>query len=340
MESFFGDLLKVSGDYWWVIAVAAVLSHFLTQGNPLEQAIDNFKPGNTHGNAGFADNKALRKAGLFRGKGVPIGYTLDGKELHYGGQGHLLTVAASRMGKGATLLVNALLSWRHGAIIVDPKCENALVCGKFRRRLGPVYILNPFRMFARELNGMLARFNPMDILNVAALSFHTNCDKLAAALVWEQSGEGKYWTEAARILVSGIIAALVCHADASKRNLVEVARIIGSGDGLFTFCRESMKSKDPFIRSKLERFALAKGKEPSREMSDVIATAITNLGFVNNAAIAESLTASDFRFTDVRKKRATVFICLPLSKLDICDKYFRLILEVALADLLNEGTES
>jgi type IV secretion system protein VirD4 len=340
MESFFGDLLKVSGDYWWVIAVAAVLSHFLTQGNPLEQAIDNFKPKNAHGGAALADNKALRKAGLFRGKGVPIGYTLDGKELHYGGQGHLLTVAAARMGKGATLLVNALLSWLHGAIIIDPKCENALITAHFRRRLGPVYILNPFRMFARELKGMHARFNPMDMLDAASLSFHANCDKLAAALVWDEGQEGKYFTDGARILVSGIIAALMRHGPACKRNLVTVAQIIGSGDGLFTFCREAMQSSDPFIRSKLERFALAEGKEPSREMGDVTATGITNLGFVNNAAIAESLVASDFRFADVRKRRATVFICLPLSKLDICDKYFRLILETALAELLNEGTQS
>jgi type IV secretion system protein VirD4 len=98
-----------------------------------------------------------------------------------------------------------------------------------------------------------------------------------------------------------------------------------------------MQSSDPFIISKLERFALDEGKEPSREMSDVIATAITNLGFIGNAAIAESLSGSDFRFSDVRKRKATVFICLPLSMMDTTSKYFRLVLETALTDLLNDG---
>lgn len=338
MEQFFGQVWLLAAEYWWLIAVALILVKFVTPDNGVEAAIDEFKPDNTHGGAKFAENKDLRKERLFKGKGIPIGYSPDGhRELHYNGPGHLLTVAAARTGKGATLLINALLSWRNGAVIIDPKCELALVVAFFRRLLGPVFILNPFKMFAKELGRMQARFNPMDILNAAALSFHADCDKLAAALVWEQDREGKYFSDGARILVSGVIAVLKRHADPARQNLVEVARIIGSGNGLFTFCREAMQSSDPFIISKLERYALDESKDPSREMSDVVATAITNLGFIGNAAIAECLSGSDFRFSDVRKRRVTVFICLPLSKLDICDKYFRLILETALAELLNEG---
>jgi len=336
MEQFFGQVWLLAADYWWLIAAALILVEFVKPNNAVEAAIDEFKPDNTHGGAKFAENKDLRRGRLFKGKGIPIGY-FGGKALHYLGQGHLLTVAAARTGKGATLLVNALLSWLHGCIIIDPKCENALVTAQFRKRLGPVYILNPFKMFAKELGRMQARFNPMDILNAAALSFHAVCDKLAAALVWDEGREGKYFTDGARMLVSGVIAVLKRHADPARQNLVEVARIIGSGNGLFTFCREAMQSSDPFIISKLERFALDEGKEPSREMSDVIATAITNLGFIGNAAIAESLSGSDFRFSDVRKRKATVFICLPLSMMDVTSKFFRLVLETALTDLLNDG---
>jgi len=301
-----------------------------------------FKPPNSHGAAKFTDKYAeLKKAGLLKGEGVPIGFTPDGKRpLHYPGFGHLLTVAAARTGKGATLLVNALLSWRHSCIIIDPKCENALVTAHFRRRLGKVYILNPFKMFPEQLGSMRARFNPMDIISAALMSFHADCDKLAAALVWDEGHEGQHWTTAARILVSGIIAALIRHGAPAQRTLVEVARVISSGDGLQIFCRNAMQSNDPFIITKLQRFALAAGSEPSREMNDVISTAITQLGFIGNAAIADSLSGSDFRFADLKRKTGTVFICLPLSKLDICSKYFRLILETALTDLLNEGTRS
>ena len=339
MEHFLSDVLSAASEYWWLFVIALVVLHLLPSGPDVTGAIDEFKPDQTHGSARFADKKDLKKAGLFRGKGLPIGYSPDGRhELTYEGQGHVMITAAARMGKGL-LIISSLLSWAHGCIIIDPKCENALVTAHARKRRGPVFILSPFKMYAEELGSMFARVNPMDILSCQKLSFHASSDKIAAALVWETTGgESKYFTDGARILVSGIIAVLKRHADPARQNLVEVARIIGSGDGLFTFCREAMQSSDPFIVQKLQRFALEEGKDPSKEMNDVIATAITNLGFMGNAAIAESLCGSSFRFTDIRKRKATVFICLPLSMLDVCDKYFRLILETALAELLDEGT--
>lgn len=299
-----------------------------------------FKPPNSHGAAKFTDKYAvLKKAGLLTGDGVPVGFTPDGKKaLYYSGFGHLLCVAAARTGKGATLLINALLSWRHSVIVIDPKAENALVtAAKARKRFGRVHILNPFKMFDKELGGMQARFNPMQIISADFLSFHADADKLAAALVWEEgNSEGKHFTDAARILVSGIIAALVRHGLPGKKSLVEVARVISSGE-VFTFCRNAMQSPDPFIIQKLARFTKPDA-ETSKEVADVISTAITQLGFIGNAAIAESLTGSDFRFSDLKKRPGTtVFICLPLSMLDVTDKYFRLVLETALADLLNEG---
>ena len=289
--------------------------------------------------ARFAENKDLRKAGLFRGKGVPIGWSPNGgRPLHYPGKGHILTVAAARTGKGATLLVNALLSWRHSLLCIDPKAENVAVTGHRRKHFGTVFVLNPFGMLPDAMKGLKqARFNPMEILDPASRSFHADCDKIAAACVWDEGKEGTHWTTAARILVSGVIAALVRHGAEHEKSLVAVARII-SGD-IFEFCRVTLEAtKDPFIIQKLGRYELAPGKEPNREVNDVISTAITQLGFIGNAAIAESLSGSDFRFADLKKKPGTtVYICLPLNKLDICDKYFRLILECFLSDLLNEG---
>ena len=293
---------------------------------------------NVHGGAKLADNHALKEAGLFKGKGVPIGYSPDGRhELHYPGFGHLLTVAAARAGKGATLLCNALLSWRGSCICIDPKSENVAITGHWRERFGKVYVLNPFNMLPGALKGLKqARINPMDILDAKSPSFHADCDKLASALVWDEGRDAMHFTTAARMLVSGVIAALVRHGAAHEKNLPTVARVI-SGD-IFGFCHITAQSTtDPFIIQKLGRFT-APGAANSREVSDVISTAITQLGFIGNAAIAESLSGSDFRFGDLKRKPGTtVYICLPLRLLDICDKYFRLILETALSDLLSEG---
>ncbi len=300
------------------------------------EAAYNFTPVNVHGGARFATNDDLQEAGLFKGKGVPIGYSPDGRHaLHYPGQLHLMTIGGSRRGKGV-FLINALLSWLGSCICVDVKAENAAVTAHRRARFGKVFILNPFGMLLDALRGFkMARFNPMQILNPASNAFHAMCDKLAAALVWEEGREGMHFTTAARVLVSGIIAALKRHGKPAEQNLPTVARVI-NGD-VMGFCRVAVQqTNDPFIVDKLSRIAYA--DPASREVQDVISTARTQLGFISNAAIADSLSGSDFRFSDLRRRPGTtVYICLPLHLLDVSDKYFRLILETAMADLLNEG---
>jgi type IV secretion system protein VirD4 len=274
-----------------------------------------------------------------KGNGIPIGYSPDGRHaLHYRGAGHLLTVAAARTGKGATLLVNALLSWRGSCIVIDPKAENAAITAHRRRRFGDVFVLNPFNMLPDALKGLKqARFNPMDILDPASSAFHAMCDKIAAANVWEEGPHAVHFTTGGRTLVSGVIAALKLHGVPSEQNLPTVARVI-NGD-IIGFCRLTVQStNDPYIIQKLNRFACA--APDNREVQDVISTARTQLAFLCNAAIADSLTGSDFRFGDLKRKPGTtVYICLPLNLLDVCDKYFRLILETALSDLLHEGRQ-
>jgi len=327
---------------WWLIGFALFIV-WLARHNraALQKRVDTaytFAPANAHGAARFATNDDLRKAGMFRGKGIPVGYTTDGHALHYPGKSHILTVAAARTGKGATLLINALLSWRGSCICVDPKAENAAVTAHRRAHFGKVFILNPFHMLPQALREFSpARLNPMDILEIDAPAFHVQCDKLAAANVWDEGQHAVHFTTGARTLVSGAIAALKRHGKPEEQNLPMVARVI-NGD-IMGFCRLTVESTDdPFIIDKLRRFAYA--DPDSREVQDVISTARTQLAFLCNAAIAGSLTGSGFRFSDLKRhKGTTVFICLPLNMLDVCDKYFRLILETALADLLNEGQQ-
>ncbi len=341
MDAFLEFILGLCVHHWWIILAALFASHFLKAGNSVEKAIGDFKPEKVHGGAGWVnDDKQLRKAKLFTGKGIPIGYAPSGREMHYSGPSHVTVIAKARSGKGL-LAVATLLSLCRGMVVIDQKCELALVTYRQRRRFGPVYIINPFRMFPKELGSMFARYNPMSdrILNPDSLSFHSDCNRLAGSLVWEEGREHKFFSDGARILVSGIIGALKRHAPKEKQNLVEVAGIIGSGPGLFAFCRETVAgTNDRFLKAKLERFALREDEEPTRGLTDVIGTAISNLGFLNDAALAESLSGSDFVFSDVRKQRATVFICLPLSKIDVCDRFFRVLMENALAEFLNEGT--
>jgi type IV secretion system protein VirD4 len=309
----------------------------------IREAYD-FNPEKTQASAEFATNEQLKKAGYFERDGIRIGLSPDGKRvLRYGKAGHLALVSAARMGKAFTVLVASILSLprRYSLICIDPKAELCAITGHYRQRFGNVYVLNPFGILREHLAGLKqARFNPMTILDASSSSFHATCDKLAEAICPDEvGGADRHWIMSARLLISGVIAALTKYGAPSDRNLPAMRDVItgASGRSVFDFCRRCMRLGDPFIRQKLARFA-AKDAEESKELNAVISTADTCTGFLGNEAVAESLKGSDFNFRDLKRQRGTtVFVCLPLNKLDVCSAYFRLIMAALLSDLLEEG---
>lgn len=302
-----------------------------------------FDPEKTQASAGFADKAEIERGGLFKKNGIRVGFSADGSVLRYGGAGHLLLVAAARTGKALTVLVTAILSLdrKHSLIVIDPKAELCAITGRYRQRFGKVFVLNPFGILPDALKGLKqARYNPMSILDPSSPGFHATCDKLAEAICPDDtSGSERHWIMSARLLISGVIAALAKYGADADKNLVAVRNVItgANGHSVFEFCRDCMALSDPYMRQKLARFAVA-GAEENKEINSVIATADTQLGFIGNEAIAESLKGSDFKFRDLKRKAGTtVFVCLPLNKLDVCAAYFRLIMAAALSDLLEQG---
>ena len=268
--------------------------------------------------------------------GIRIGLSAEsGRPLRYpSGAGHLITVAPTRAGKGRDILIPALMECAGSCIVVDPKGELASVTGHLCQQFGDVIVVNPFGLWLKQFAGLiLAKFNPVASLEPSSDSFGADADKQAEGLIWQDGADTNHWTESARQLVSGAIMTLAKHGEAADKNLAAVARVI-SGD-IFGFCREAMKSPDPFIRQKLGRFAAADAPT-NKELNGIVSTAQTQLRFLGNAAIANSLSGSDFRFSDLKKRPMTVYLVLPLEYLDVCGKWFRLIISSALAALLRD----
>jgi type IV secretion system protein VirD4 len=304
----------------------------------------NFKPEQTRGSARFGTSDDLKKARYFRSGGIRIGFSPDGKKrLFFNTAGHLLVVAGARTGKAVTLLVETILSLpkNYSLCVFDPKAELCAICAHWRQRSGDLFVLNPFGILLNAMVGLKqACFNPMSSLDPSLLSFHADCDKLADAICWEEGylGDG-HFVVSARLLLSGVIAALAKYGAAADKNLVAVRTVItgANGKSVFEFCRECMALPDPYIRQKLGRFA-AIGAELNKELQSIVSTADSQTGFVGNDAIAASLKGSDFRFADLRRKPGTtVFVCLPLDKLDVSKKYFRILAASGVSDILSDG---
>ncbi|MEX1196336.1 MAG: type IV secretory system conjugative DNA transfer family protein [Pseudohongiellaceae bacterium] len=92
----------------------------------------------SHGSARFADLDDVQRGRLLRQKGQILGRKA-GRILRYSGDGHLLTIAPTRSGKGAGCVIPNLLSHQGLVVVTDIKGENSAIAGACRRRIAPVY---------------------------------------------------------------------------------------------------------------------------------------------------------------------------------------------------------
>jgi type IV secretion system protein VirD4 len=255
--------------------------------------------------------------------------------LWYPGAAHGFLCAPARSGKFRDLLAQLMAgreAWRGSLLCVDPKAQACAVTARFRAKvLGQeVWRLDPFDLMPR-LPGVkwcppLAQFDPMAYLSPPSLTFATDGDNLAEAVIPENlHASDNHWVESARGLVSGVIMFL--KARFPKETLVTVYRVV-SGPDLFLVARDACRWAETngladFIVERLARFAEPDAPN-NKEMRGILSTAITALQFIGNRAIANSLSGSSFKFGDMKRRPITVYLILPGQYLGgNCARWFR-----------------
>jgi type IV secretion system protein VirD4 len=290
--------------------------------------------------ARLADDKALKKAGLFTGKGWRFGYSKSERVLRYAGPGHMMLVAPPRSGKAVSVLVPMLLDKRRGSVVViDPKGELCAITGHSAKSFSDVVIIAPFGSIPdapKAFKGLRSvGFNPLDAIDPNSLSFGGDIDDLADGIVLHQSGgDSSFFDDTARNLVGTVIRIVVRYYPPAEKNLVTVRKII-AGD-VFAFARQWANCNDEIARDGLNDYA-QDGAEKRKSLGDCISTARTQTKFIETEGISHSLRKSEFVFADVKKRPMTVYIILPLDKLASCGKWFRLCMAAMLSALLKAG---
>lgn len=288
---------------------------------------------------------------------IRLGYVTDEKGKHetplqYAGDSHLILTAPSGSGKGRDLLIPALIEYEGSTVVIDPKGQLAAVTGPGLAKRGKrVMVLNPFNILPRWIGSQAPRdmqlphvgFNPLAVLNPEVDSFGADCDALAEAIVLHEGGGDTHWTDSARQLVSGVIMALFLLYPPEDRSLMKVYEII-TGPDFFKIAKlayetEAEVTGDALIAGRLGRFTGPKADE-NKELVSILSSAITQVNFMGNKAIADSLDPEpggpSLRFADIRQAPSTVFLILPIRYLATCSKWFRLVIAAAMADLLQE----
>ena len=262
--------------------------------------------------------------------------------MSYRGEGHVITIAPARSGKGTGAIIPTLAMIMQSLFILDVKGENWFICHKSQQRRGyKIILLNPFQMWGKELGyGPLdhtTRFNPFSRLDPNASDFATNVRNMAVMLIQEAEGVNKYFTDRATDFVACLIAYLTSDADLianGMNTLPGLRKILGMKlTDLSAFMETAAdRSKLPMVQNLALTYTKEKGEE-AKELNSTIRTANTALSFLDDERVAYFLSGGDFQFKQLREPKTAVYFIIPLKELTAYSGLVRLIVECCLNDL-------
>jgi type IV secretion system protein VirD4 len=273
---------------------------------------------------------------------IPYGYTAEKQTFpSYADNRHLCTFGATRSGKGATVIAQALLQVPHSVVVVDPKGQNAAVTARHRKAMGQdVFVLNPFGLHTgAPWHLPRHRYNPLAHLDINSPNVVADAAALSQALILTQ-GRDPYFDDTARDLVTALILYLASTLG-PKATLghmrTMVTDIAARGKEAAELLVAMGRSPHSFIRQPIGRFKDAE----ARDISSAINTAITQTAFLDDPAITDAsrggaLTGSDFNLLQLKRKPTTVYLILPGRYMDAYSRFLRLLITSAIDQITTE----
>lgn len=261
---------------------------------------------------------------------------------------HFLSVAPTRSGKGVSLIIPTLLYYAGSTIVVDPKGENAWITAECRHRdlKQDIFILDPWgevnRRYAKKADKpdeVVSKFNPLADLNPKDENYADDVIYIADALIINQ-GKEAHWDDSARELVAGLIAYFVerkiVEKNAEKATLPAVRTLLTKPFN--ELADIANKVKDPKWVTKVQQLGfeslatrkLSRFGAENREIASIISCALTQTAFLDSATLAANLSESDFSFSDLVNQKATIYLVLPIDKLQTYGRWLRLMVSLGI----------
>jgi type IV secretion system protein VirD4 len=326
-----GTIPFIALDLVTLLVLAAIVFRVIT--NPLIEHFGDME-GETHGSARFATAKeTARPRPRQLGPADRPRSEITAKLLRYDGPAHLLTMAPTRTGKGVGTIIPNLLTADRSVICIDPKGENAKIAGRARQTFGPVHVLDPFGVTGQPS----AAFNPLDQLDPAGLDVAEDATTLADALVFDEPGMAgeAHWNEEAKALIAGLILHIAATEPRDRRNLATLREALTLAPEAFAALLKDMQASTA-AGGLIARAANRHLGKSDREAAGVLSAAQRHTHFLDSPRMVAVLGRSDFRFGDLKRRNASVFLVLPPDRLTTYSRWLRLLVSQSLIDMARD----
>ena len=210
-----------------------------------------------------------------------------------------------------------------------------------------MFVLDPFGVSAADRQ---ASFNPLDEISLESEDMAEDAGLFADALIAHPDRGERHWTETAQGLLRALILVALADENPARRNLVTVRRLlmltdekiedklfehpptlgtITAQEALMQILKEQMGPHRDIclgVASHLEGMG-----ENGNERGSVLSTAKTQTQWLDDPRMQRVLSRSDFRMADLKRKRTTIYLCLPAMRMATHARWLRLMILLALS---------
>lgn len=266
---------------------------------------------------------------------------------------HVMTIAGSRAGKGVSLIIPNLLLYDGSAVVIDPKGENARITASRRSKGIPgrvgglnqdVHVLDPFGV--STVRGSC--FNPLGALNPRREDFIEDAGMFAEALITHHDDSDRHWTESAQSLLRALILVAAGDEHRSRRNLITVRRLLMLTDKKIGDFKHAADEEGEKLTGEEALIAILKAEQrksygyvcagvaeqlaamAEKERGSVFSSARTQTQWLDSVKMRRILRKSDFELADLKRKKMTLYLCLPAMRMTTHARWFRLMVLLAL----------
>ncbi len=255
-----------------------------------------------HGDAHWATPVEIKAAKLRAKKGLLLGRTGAADYLIADDFQHVLLFAPTGSGKGVGFVIPNLLFWENSVICHDIKLENYELCSGYRASIGQeVYVWNP-----ADPDGNTHCYNPLDWISEKMGQMVDDVQKICNLILPEQ----EFWQNEARSLLMGVILYLFSVSRPPNPEKMcsfgEVVRTMRSDDVVYSLAvvLDTIGKKiHPVSYMNIASFL----QKADKERSGVVSTLNSGLELWANPLIDTATATSDFNFSEMKKKKITVY---------------------------------
>lgn len=302
----FSSMTLTYNDYLIPRIVTSILSPLLIIGFIIWHYRSNLyemrpykKQESVHGDARWATEDDIKKAGLRVKKGMLLGEDKKGYLISEGYQ-HTLLFAPTGSGKGVGFVIPNLLFWEDSVVVHDIKLENYELTSGYRKKMGQqVFVWSP-----ADPDGNTHCYNPIDWVSKKPGQMVDDVQKIASLIMPEK----EFWNNEARSLFVGVVLYLI--ADPNKvKSFGEVVRTMRSDDVVYNLAVVLDTMGDtihPVAYMNIAAFL----QKADKERSGVISTMNSNLELWSNPLIDTATASSDFSILEIKKKLTTIYVGL------------------------------